>query len=293
MDRYAQPQIFDTSPHSPDAADRWTHWFRTFKHFLLCIESQKPNQLELLVNYLSTAVYKSVARFTTYEDAVHALESLYVPTKSEIHARHLLATYKQENGQTIDQYVQKLRELVVDCNYSAVSAEVRQDEAIRDSFISGLISSHMRERLLENQTLSLTQALNMARALETAQKHSLSYLSESGSSPCAVAPHTQSVPETPNNEQLKDPSTTAMLNSKCFFVDDLDTRGLFVQPRTPFVSFVESRAIFKKSVALATLNNHEPYQAGAFYLLLPLLQHLNVSKRLPVTLLLMTFVFRP
>ena len=45
MDRYAQPQVFDASPHSPDAADRWTHWFRTFKHFLMCIQSQNPNQL--------------------------------------------------------------------------------------------------------------------------------------------------------------------------------------------------------------------------------------------------------
>ena len=285
MDRYAQPQIFDTSPHSSDAADKWTHWFRTFKHFLTCIQSQNPNQLELLVNYLSTSVYKSVARFKTYEDAVHALEALYVPTKSEIHARHLLATYKQENGQTIDQYVQKLRELVVDCNYCAVSAEVRQDEAIRDSFISGLLSSHMRERLLENQTLSLTQALNMARALETAQKHSLSYLSESSSSPCAVAPQTQSVPEVANSEQLKDPSTTAMLNSKCFFADELDTREQFVRPKMPFVSFAESRAIFKRCAALATLDNHELCQAEAYYLLLLLLQHLNVSKRLPVTLL--------
>ena len=169
------------------------------------------------MNYLSTAVYKSVSRFTTYEDAVAALEALYVPTKSEIYARHVLTTYRQENGQTIDQYVQKLRELVGDCNYTAATAEVRQDEAIRDSFITGLLSSHIRERLLEHQTLSLVQALNMARALETAQRHSLSYLPESVQTPCAVAPTLQSVSESSDIEQSKDQSTLAVTNSKCFF----------------------------------------------------------------------------
>ena len=46
-----------------------------------------------------------------------------------------------------------------------------QDEAIRNAFISGMISNAIRQQLLENKTLNLEGAVTQARALETAQKN--------------------------------------------------------------------------------------------------------------------------
>ena len=62
-----------------------------------------------------------------------------------------------------------------DCNYREVSASQNRDEAIRDAFISGLLSSLIRQRLLENNTLTLEAAFDQARALESAKKRSDSY----------------------------------------------------------------------------------------------------------------------
>ena len=47
--------------------------------------------------------------------------------------------------------------------------------AIWDAFITGLQSSHIRQRLLENKTLDLAMMINLARAVETSQKSSESY----------------------------------------------------------------------------------------------------------------------
>ena len=175
MDRFAQPARFDADPYATDSTDQWIHWLRTFKHFLSCIKSHEPNELEILINYLSPSVYKSISECETFEDAITTLNSIYAPTKSEIFARHMLHTCKQDSEQTLDQYVQKLRTLAADCNYQAVTADVRRDEAIRDALISGIQSTQIRQRLLEHQKLTLRETLDKAKALESAYKHSLSY----------------------------------------------------------------------------------------------------------------------
>ena len=54
----------------------------------------------------------------------------------------------------------------------AVSAKLYKEEAIRDAFISGILSDEIRQqRLLEDHDLSLQNAFDKARSLEIAQKN--------------------------------------------------------------------------------------------------------------------------
>ncbi|VDP92899.1 unnamed protein product [Echinostoma caproni] len=100
------------------------------------------------------------------------IEALYIKPKNEVFARHVLATTKQENGQSVDQFIQKLHSLAIDCNFLSVSAEKHRDEAIRDAFITGAISNSIRQRLLEKYNLDLQHASEDARMLEHAQQQS-------------------------------------------------------------------------------------------------------------------------
>ncbi len=52
-----------------------------------------------------------------------------------------------------------------------MTAEVNRDEIIRDSFITGLSSSNIHERLLENISLTLQRAIDQARSLESAHRN--------------------------------------------------------------------------------------------------------------------------
>ena len=62
-----------------------------------------------------------------------------------------------------------------------MTAIEHHDESIRDSFISGLRSPYIRQRLLENDTPTLEVAFTSARALEVAQKNSETYTTDSSS----------------------------------------------------------------------------------------------------------------
>lgn len=174
-DRILRPDRFEADPHSPSAADQWIHWRKTFDNFLEATKSLKVDQLATLANYVSPSVYKHIAECKSYEDAILILQNLYIQPKNVIFARHVLSTAKQEHGQSLNEFLQRLKSLAIDCDFQAVSAEKYREELIRDSFIRGLTSQSIRQRLLEHRSLDLSSAYDIARQLELALQQSLSY----------------------------------------------------------------------------------------------------------------------
>ena len=157
--------------------EQWKHWLQTFSNFIeeLSKQEENPDQLKLLVNYISASVYSHISECDTYEKAIKTLKAVYEKPTNEIYARHRLATRRQLQGESIDTYVQQLKLLTAPCSFKAVSAEKNRDDAVRDAFIAGLSSSVIRQRLLENKTLTLEEAVNQARSLDLAQRNADMY----------------------------------------------------------------------------------------------------------------------
>ena len=112
----------------------------------------------MLINHIDPTVYEFIAECVDFDAAKETLKNLYIKPRNEIFARHLLATRNQKPGESLDQYLVELKLLAKDCNFVPVSAEQCKSNLIRDSFINGLSSSNIRQRLLENTTLTLDQA---------------------------------------------------------------------------------------------------------------------------------------
>lgn len=220
MERLLRPERFEADPHSPSATEQWLHWYQTFENFLSSIDLSGLDKRKLLVNFISPAVYQHVLDCHTYEEAIRTLKALYVKPKNEIFARHLLATAKQEPGQSVDQFLQKLRTLATDCNFTAVTAEKHCGEAIRDAFITGLHSNDIRLRLLEKQLLDLQQAFSEARMLEHAQHQSRSYACSQIS--CGSTSGLPDKIDSPKASEVNDSHNEAddilaAANNRCFF----------------------------------------------------------------------------
>ena len=64
------------------------------------------------------------------------------------------------------------------CGLRDVTAEKYRNELVRDAFINGIASHSIRQRLLENSELTVTQAFHNARSLRTAQERSAAYLNQ-------------------------------------------------------------------------------------------------------------------
>lgn len=177
MDKILKPTRLEVDPDSSTAAKEWNYWLRTFENFIEESEVvEDAKKLKVLIHHLSYHIYEYVSECTTYDTAIATLKGVFDKSKGEVFSRFLLATRKQKPEESIDQFFQALKILSKDCNFTAVSAAKNRDDCIRDSFISGLASSEMRQRLLESQTLELADALTTSKAIESSIKHAQFYV---------------------------------------------------------------------------------------------------------------------
>ena len=122
--------------------------------------------------HVSAEVYEYISECADYTTALQILESTYIVPKNIIYARHLLVTRQQKHGENLDEFLNALKLLAKDCNCQPVSAEENKQALIRDALINGLSSANIRQRLLENTTLTLDRAFTQAHTLDQAQKSS-------------------------------------------------------------------------------------------------------------------------
>lgn len=223
MDRLLRPERFEGLDDTTPA--QWNHWFCTFSNFTETLSAdQTTDRLKLLINHVGPTVYGHISECTTYEEAISVLKSVYVKPSNEIFARHQLSTRKQQPGESIDNFLLSLKQMSKDCNFTAVSAETHRQQAIRDAFISGLSSSLIRQRLLENHMLTLDDAVGQARSLDLAQRNAEVYASSGSSSSfsaAALTPSGGSRPAVscpvPLLEDLGNPPTVAVSEAVCYF----------------------------------------------------------------------------
>ena len=163
MEKHLRPARFECDPNQKDASKQWKHWFRTFENFINSfdvntntpVQQQEHQKLSTLINHVSSTVYEFISEAETYSKAIDILKSLYTKPVNVIYNRHVLTTRHQNEGETVDQLMQKLEKWSEQCEFTAESAETYRCDYVRDAFMNGLNSPIIRQRLLENNNLTL------------------------------------------------------------------------------------------------------------------------------------------
>ena len=169
--RLLRPLVLEISPSDPAASRTFKHWKRILDLTVSKVEEETIKQ-GILIRSLSVDNFEMVCECNTYTESMTILKNLFDKPPHHIMARHNLMTRKQKSGETICEYTRVLRILSQDCNFSAVDAITNREDYMRDAFIAGITSPVIRTRLLESSELTLKDAVEKAKALETAQKES-------------------------------------------------------------------------------------------------------------------------
>ena len=127
------------------------------------------DKLKIQTAHLSRPIYKFISEETKYENAIAVLQNLFVKLKNKIYARHMFATAKLDTGESIGEFILSINELSQNCDFIAISTQECKDDMKRDSFIKRLCSNFIRHSLLENRTLTFTEALEKACSIEIAK----------------------------------------------------------------------------------------------------------------------------
>ena len=247
MDKVLRPERLETDPGSSSASTDWVHWKRTFENFLSVLSRHRRSidKLGVLVNYVSPTIFRYIEDCTDFDRAMQVLEGLYIKPTNEIYARHVLATRRQQPTETLDEFLLALKTLSKDCNFKDATAARYYEESIRDAFITGLQSSIIRQRLLENKTLDLNTMFDQARVLESAARSCEIYTTTQPSVSALVPP-----PPTPQSLQETSTGTLAASQAErqsCFFVEIADTHVPSAQPVMLHVTTVIKMDILLKS----------------------------------------------
>ena len=97
------------------------------------------------------------------ENILDALEKHFEPTRNVICERFKFNTCVQEQGETIDQYITKLKQMAATCKF-----EQLENELIRDPLVLGAKDSSAKARMLREPNLTLQKAIDMCRNSEIA-----------------------------------------------------------------------------------------------------------------------------
>lgn len=155
------------------------HWKKTMESFLAAISpSTAPltdeQKFDILANHVNPEIYSSIQHLAKYTEAIKLLEGIFIKARNKNYARHRLASRKQEDGESIDQFHIALKTLARDCDFTDVAAAVHESECIRTSFIAGVKSDDIRQRLLE-KTADLDAIILLAQTIESATDNSRTY----------------------------------------------------------------------------------------------------------------------
>lgn len=95
-----------------------------------------------------------------FDDAVKALNAYFLPKKNVRYERYIFKQRAQEPGESIDQFVAKLRTLSQTCEFAD------PDDAIADQVVEKCLSTRLKRRVLRDNAATLEKILEEARALE-------------------------------------------------------------------------------------------------------------------------------
>ena len=165
---------FECEGNSSALAPRWKKWLQSFQYFL--VAKGVVNDVQKKALLLHTAgievqeLYETLTdpgadtfeedTATEYEKTVRTLNAYFVTKLNESYERHVFRSMTQQDGETVDQFIARLRKQAQNCNLNDPIVD------IRDQVIDKCRSSVLRQKLLGKENLTLTKVQEIARAME-------------------------------------------------------------------------------------------------------------------------------
>ena len=176
------PVKFDVTGEAASIGARWKRWKKAFQYYLDGRGITQAKQARALLLHCAGMDVQDIFETLTdpghpdgttpdphnvYEKAVRTLDAHFLPKLDTPYERHLFHRMRQEENETVDQYVARLRRQGQNCKFPDL------DDCIRDQLVDGCRSLRLRRKLLEKgSALTLVYAQMIARTLEAVELQS-------------------------------------------------------------------------------------------------------------------------
>lgn len=152
----------------------WDVYVRRVQQFIALNKIAKELQVATLVTVVGAECYElmcdlcspATPESKSFDELVTLVKNHLEPDRSEIAERHIMRQRTQRQGESVREYLQALKHLAKTCNFGD-----KLDENLRDQFVSGLYNEDMRSRIFAEPSVDYKRAVELAQALEAAERH--------------------------------------------------------------------------------------------------------------------------
>ncbi|MES9882797.1 MAG: RNase H-like domain-containing protein [Sedimenticola sp.] len=164
------PGEFAVLGEQTNLAKAWEQYMKRFEYYIRAAGITKDEQKRALLLHVSGQQVQDIFETlpdtgTTYDHAVLHLTNYFKPRKNVAYDRHVFRKAKQEDVETIDNFVVRLSKLAMSCEYGD------KDEMVRDQIVDNCRSNDLRKKLLSEQNLTLERVQTIARTYELSEVH--------------------------------------------------------------------------------------------------------------------------
>ena len=167
-----KPTLGTMDPFDPDT-DNWPTYTERFKQFFMANDIANEKKVAVLLTVIGIKVYTLLRNIVApdkpatkeYDQLVEAFRAHLDPKPIIIAEQFKFHRRNQREGESIAQYIAKLRKLSEHCNFREFL-----DQALHDRLVCGLTSEATQKRLLAEKDLTLAKAQEIAVGMEAAAK---------------------------------------------------------------------------------------------------------------------------
>lgn len=166
-----------------NVAENWKRFKQRFELYLAAIggdEKCDKMQASIFLHVVGDEALEVYNNFTfsakdkmKLNKIMDKFEAYCIPKRNVTFERHRFFTCVQKMGETIDQYVNELRNRGKTCEFGGLT-----ESLIKDRIVCGITDNGLRERLLREPDLDLGKALALCRASETVKTQAKELLSD-------------------------------------------------------------------------------------------------------------------
>lgn len=154
-----------------DLLQNWTFFRAQYENYEVATGLNKKSD-DIRVATLLSLMGKECFRIYTHLDMgeverkkvstiLTALEGHFAPTRNVIYERYKFNTCEQNQGESVAEYITKLRQLASTCDFG-----VLENDLLRDRLVLGTKDAGARARMLREPNLDLQKAIDMCRSSE-------------------------------------------------------------------------------------------------------------------------------